>query len=81
LADMSRRAYIGPEGKAGWKEEFSWKDKKGVWRKRTIYGTGTIKLDVDSAGALERSDPSDRGPPGGHGHPRYEVPRRRRYPR
>jgi len=43
---MARKVQVGPEGRAGWKEEWSWKDKNGVWRKRTIYGSGVAKLGV-----------------------------------
>jgi len=46
---MGRRVQGGPEGRAGWKDEWSWRDKKGVWRKRTIYGSGVAKLDVEEA--------------------------------
>jgi len=54
------RSTVGPEARAGWKEEWSWKDKKGVWRKRTIYGTGVAKLDAPGGaeyGASEFQDP------------------------
>lgn len=43
-----RDIQVGPEAEAGWKEEWSWRDAKGVWRKRTIYGKGKAKaLTVD----------------------------------
>ena len=46
-----RDIQVGPEAEAGWKEEWSWRDKKGVWRKRTIYGKGKAKaLTVEEAG-------------------------------
>lgn len=48
-------------GDAGWEENWSWKDNKGVWRKRKVWGKG--KAGFGAQDFDDRRD-ADDGPDG-----------------
>lgn len=51
---MAYRAKLGPSGEAGWREVWKWKDKKGVWRTRTVWGKGVAKLGTQTRQGRKR---------------------------